>query len=237
MDDNAEYGKVYKVTNLINNKIYIGQTTQSISSRQKGHYKKIKQNSKTYFHNAIRKYNIENFIWEIIDLACNKEELNLKEKYYIEYFKSFNKEFGYNMTLGGEGGVPTKETREKISKAEKGQPSPNKGKPMSIEQKKLLSLVHMGMHSGEKHPLFGTKAKKETIEKKKHTVKIRKENLGEDYLYPNSKLSKLQVKTIKYLLHYNICSCYKISKVFNINKSSILGIKNGKSWNHIGINI
>jgi hypothetical protein len=53
-------------------------------------------------YRSIRKYGIENFIFEILE-ECNEEELNDKEIYWIKYYDATNKEKGYNIKLGGEG--------------------------------------------------------------------------------------------------------------------------------------
>lgn len=99
-------GFIYKITNLKNNKVYIGKTVISIESRWRGHKCAAKNNLDKYvLHKAMRKYGIENFIIELIE-ECKNEVLDEKEKYYIKKFHSFlGDEFcnGYNMTLGGEG--------------------------------------------------------------------------------------------------------------------------------------
>lgn len=90
---------IYKITNKINNKVYIGQTIHSIESRWKRHqYDAFKKD--THFARAIRKYGAENFIVEQIDIANSKEELNEKEIYWIKYYNSTID--GYNSTDGGE---------------------------------------------------------------------------------------------------------------------------------------
>lgn len=96
---------VYKVTNLKNNKIYIGITQNNLAIRKSEHYREARYNEKwgkfTKFHNALLKYKEEDFLWEIQDdTANNKEELFEKEKYYIKKYNSF--ENGYNCTIGGE---------------------------------------------------------------------------------------------------------------------------------------
>ena len=96
---------IYKVTNLINNKIYIGQSI-NIYKRWEAHkYVSLNKNSQEYniyFHNALRKYGINNFLFEIIE-QCNKDELDEKEKYWIEYYDSCNRDIGYNESKGGYG--------------------------------------------------------------------------------------------------------------------------------------
>lgn len=98
---------IYKVTNLINNKVYIGQSVH-IETRWKSHqndYNNINYSGyNTMFYNAIRKYGINNFKFEIIE-ECNLNELNEKETYWIKYYNSyigFQNCNGYNMTLGGD---------------------------------------------------------------------------------------------------------------------------------------
>lgn len=94
---------IYKITNIKNNKIYIGQTIQDIKKRFDRHISDSLSNIiDTKLSRAIRKYGKENFIIKIIDTALNKEELNIKETYYINFFDSIKN--GYNMTDGAIGG-------------------------------------------------------------------------------------------------------------------------------------
>ncbi len=95
------YGIIYKATNTLNNKVYIGQTTQDLNSRISSHKHRAKYelDIHTHFINALRKYGFENFIWEIIDQAENQNELDDKEKYWIQYYDSINT--GYNIQEGG----------------------------------------------------------------------------------------------------------------------------------------
>ena len=73
---------VYKATNIINNKCYIGQTTDTLDNRIKRHLIKSKKTN-NYFHNAIRKHGIDNFKWEILYECDSKEILNLMETFKI----------------------------------------------------------------------------------------------------------------------------------------------------------
>ena len=88
---------IYKITNIQNNKVYIGQTIRPIEQRFYRHLNDALNNIlDTHFARAIRKYGKENFIIEEIDIAQNQEELNQKEQYWIRYYNSV--EEGYNET-------------------------------------------------------------------------------------------------------------------------------------------
>jgi len=94
------YGIIYKVTNIINGKIYIGQTTKSLKNRKRRH---IGRNDNLYFHRALNKYGKNSFKWEIICECENQDDLNEEEIYYIKKHNSYWKENGYNLSLGGDG--------------------------------------------------------------------------------------------------------------------------------------
>lgn len=88
---------IYKITNVQNNKVYIGQTIRPIQDRFNRHINDAINNIlDTYFARAIRKYGKDNFIIEEIDVAKNQDELNLKEQYWIQYYQAVEK--GYNET-------------------------------------------------------------------------------------------------------------------------------------------
>lgn len=99
---NNEYGIIYKVTNLINGKCYIGKTVKTLERRKTEHCSKNNQIKNSYLRNAIKKYGKEHFSWEVIE-KCLKEDLNWREKYYIQEYKSLVTENGYNLTTGGDG--------------------------------------------------------------------------------------------------------------------------------------
>ena len=102
-------GLIYKATNIIDGKIYVGQTTVGLPARIKRHLKDCRAKKKThnYFHRAINKFGIENFKWGIIEnIRANttqelKKILDNKEYLWIKKTNSTNPAIGYNLTEGG----------------------------------------------------------------------------------------------------------------------------------------
>lgn len=94
---------IYKATNLVNGKVYIGQTIKKLKQRIKSHYDSHKK-PQNIFHKALKKYGFKNFNWCIIDFANSQGELDCKEEFWIDYYKSyvgFENCNGYNSTTGG----------------------------------------------------------------------------------------------------------------------------------------
>lgn len=91
---------IYKITNLINNKCYIGKTEFSVEKRFKEHCLDAfrDRNKDRPLYRAMRKYGINNFVVDIIEETENPEE---REIYWIEQFKTYRN--GYNATMGGDG--------------------------------------------------------------------------------------------------------------------------------------
>lgn len=127
------YGIIYKIKNMKNNKIYIGQTKskrgfkgryyrsgKNLIDRVKNSYEsEIKRGKHTnvHLHNSICKYGIDCWeVDEVFDIAYSKEELDYKEWFYIEYYNSTNSNYGYNKRNGGNSNRCTEETKMKISK-------------------------------------------------------------------------------------------------------------------------
>ncbi len=137
------YGIIYKATNCINKKLYIGKTVRELQVRTNRHFQDaFFTDSNTFFHRAIRKYGRENFTWEIIDQAEDKEELNEKEKYWIQHYNSFIKfenSNGYNMTIGGDGA------------SGEFHPFYNRQVPEDIRQK--ISVKLKGRYMGKDNPM------------------------------------------------------------------------------------
>lgn len=135
---------VYKATNIINNKIYIGITKYSLENRKKRHLNEAKHHKSnvSLIQRALNKYGEQNFKWKIIDKANSIKELKSKEIYWIDFYKSTNLKIGYNLTKGGEfdGCLWNKEQRKIQSIKYSGKGNPFYGKTHSDEIKKKISL-------------------------------------------------------------------------------------------------
>ena len=132
---------VYTHTNKVNGKVYVGLTSMTPEERWrdgKGYH------IGTYFRNAIDKYGWDNFEHEIIKKNLTKDEASYWEQFYISFYNSTDRKYGYNMSSGGEhGGHPqSDETRKKIS--ENGYHQGMKDKKHSDETKKKMSESKIG---------------------------------------------------------------------------------------------
>lgn len=172
---------IYCITNIQNNKKYIGKSFD-IEKRINGHKKMLNEKFHHNFHlqNSWEKYGENNFVFEIIEFGnFNNDELNKKEMYWINFYKSYNPQYGYNKTYGGDGGILTKEIREKISKS-------SMGKILSNETKSKLSIAFSGKNNpmygkrGSLHPGYGLKRSqefKDNLSKKLKGHKVSKEQV------------------------------------------------------------
>ena len=137
---------IYKITNNLNNKVYIG-CSRDIEHRWIAHKSEAfnsKQIPYNYsIHKAFRKYGIENFTFEIIENILDKEQLFEREKFWIQYYDSYNN--GYNETLGGNSGPSLP-----------GESNPN-AKVTKDDVIVIRTLQLQGKMSSEVYPLFQNK--------------------------------------------------------------------------------
>lgn len=118
-------GYVYRITNLINNKIYIGITTCSIKKRWNEHkHSYLKNKKSTHLYSALKKYGHENFKIESIKKCYSYNQLYRSEIFFIKKFNSNNRLIGYNNSTGGEysskGMKHSEATKKKLSEIQKG---------------------------------------------------------------------------------------------------------------------
>lgn len=92
---------IYKISNDVNDKVYIGQTIYSLEFRYRQHLREYEKKTQRKLYIAMNEIGIEHFKVEVIE-KCKEQELDEREKYWIRYYNS-QKE-GYNMTIGGNGG-------------------------------------------------------------------------------------------------------------------------------------
>lgn len=143
---------IYKITNKIDNKCYIGQST-NLKSRIKSHKSMLKHNNERniLLKRATEKYGYKNFEIEIIKY-CIEEELDYYELYFIQYYSSYKRNKGYNIELGG-----------------------NQNKHLSKKQIEKMRNTKKGKLMGKENPFYG---RKHTEESKKKISEANKGNKG-----------------------------------------------------------
>lgn len=111
-------GLIYKIENHINNKVYIGQTINSITRRYNGTSIEtiFKNMHNEHLKNSMRKYGLDNFSIEVLVESDSIDELNYYERYYIESFDSMNPNHGYNKREGGYNNRASNELKKRFSK-------------------------------------------------------------------------------------------------------------------------
>jgi len=141
---------IYAIRNLSNQKVYVGSAV-NYEARWKKHISLLRGGShhSKHLQRSWKKYGRDKFVFEILEFVPEKEMLIEIEQKWIDHHRSFDREFGYNIspTAGSTLGVKhSKEMREKVSSAVK-------GRKLSEEAKKNISKSKMG----EKNPMFGYK--------------------------------------------------------------------------------
>lgn len=113
---------IYKVTNNVNGKVYIGQTSETLEKRRARHERESNCESRktVKFHNALLKYGFNSFTWEVLRECSSQEELDFYEEYYINELNALDREKGYNLKHGGKlGGCYSEEAKEHMGEATK----------------------------------------------------------------------------------------------------------------------
>lgn len=128
---------IYKITNTINGKCYIGQSTD-LAKRIHRHINTLLHgtNRNEHLQNAYKKYGVGSFIIEIIE-ECSAESLNEREIFWIDFYKAYDRNYGYNKTKGGQGGNGYLELYDET-------------------EKEIISAKKSQSVTGERNPLYGT---------------------------------------------------------------------------------
>ena len=217
-----EKSYIYKITNNINNKIYIGCTTKTIEQRFSEHIhrsKNKKYNTKLY--NSFEKYGIENFSINLIE-ECDSSLMFIKEIEYIKEYDSYN--VGLNTTFGGEGCLGYKHTdeiREKISTKTKEKSNKNKTYE-EIYSEKSFEEKEKRKDGVKKHW-----DSLDDIEREKRTKKTKQ---------TNRQISKYDIETIieiKKLIQSGLKN-REIHKIFpDVKVDYLSSIRSVRRWNDI----
>lgn len=174
---------VYKITNLVNNKIYIGKTSggsikhrwrQHINLTNQGEEKANKDGRRRFLliNRAMKKYGVDNFQIEQIFESDDHSTTRDKEIELIASFNSTDRNIGYNISKGGDGAFGfrfTEEQKKKMSEKRRGTKMGKNnsfyGKKHSDETKKLISESKIGQGIGSNNPFYGKKHSPESLEK------------------------------------------------------------------------
>lgn len=232
---------VYKITNSVNGKIYIGKTKGNADARFKKHLRIARGGKAKYFklyfalHTAINKYGSDKFIFEIIQTTDDESKAFELEKYWISKLK--NGRNMYNLTDGGEGTSGSKRTdasKKLMSLAHQKENSLSTAQ-LTINQvidiKKLLTENKIKM--AEIAKLFSVSFKIiSNINRGITWSWVKLDNFIPAKRIPNVKLTDGNVRLIKKLLKDGI-SYRKIASQFEVSVACIQNIKNGRTFSRI----
>jgi group I intron endonuclease len=208
---------IYKITNLINNKIYIGQTSNPSGRWSKHKSAASKKYGKQLISRAIHKYGVDNFIFEVIASCLTSEDANQAETAIIKQYDSRNLEIGYNVDVGGKVFPPKPEVIKKISKSLKEyyltHSNKLKGKKMPESWKINLSRSSIGKLGTNRGKKFS----------KEWRDKISSSTLGKSKK-GRRKFSEQVEKEICRLYSDQSLSTYKLAKAYDCDRSLIISI-------------
>lgn len=201
---------IYKITNLVDGKVYIGQTI-NYPKRKRSHISHLinGKHHNEHLQNAWDKYGEDKFEIEIIE-ECTVSELDMKEKHYIDLHNAINSKYGYNLVDGGQVFRKfTLETRKKMSNSLKG---------------RVFSEIHKQRISKGQ---IGKEIKQESIEKQKKTAKVNGKNKGQKN--SNALISNKVAKMIIMDLYDNIPVSHLVER-YQVSQDTIYGLMYNKSY-------
>lgn len=160
---------IYKITNISNDKVYIGQAV-NIKARFSKHKWALRNNKHHSIHlqRAWNLYGEDAFKFEIIEEVTEANQLVILEQKYLDFFKSYDDNFGYNIAMNAENSMKGRNHTEEWKESRRGEKHPLYGKHHSDETLQLMS----DSHSGKKNPNFGKQFTEE------HKKKLSDAHLG-----------------------------------------------------------
>src|SRR5438309_1654242 len=138
-------GIIYLIRNLVNGKAYVGQTVRPLANRFNIHKQDCRRGENRPLYRSVRKYGWQSFELIVVGTTESQKELDNLERLWILLLKSADREFGYNLTWGGNTGLRTEETIQKLRASHLGQTPWNKGAKMSKASCEANSRAHKGM--------------------------------------------------------------------------------------------
>lgn len=248
MNTKNEYGIIYKATNLINQKSYIGMTTKSLEERAYSHEKTSNSRNEKFsrlpINKAFKEFGFDSFSWEIIDKADSAEELAQKEIFWIDFYKSYG-EFGYNSTMGGLGLKKIWTEEEKLSFGRNQIGSKNNTAKLNEEKVQLIADLIIEGHSQREiarrfnvtFPTIGYIARGDRWSHAIPEEKLQKmkEATLKNTIVPQKEYTKLTdniVRLIKNDLREG--QTHKdLAFKYNVSCSQISSISIGRTWKHV----
>lgn len=226
MSNNEFKWSVYIHRNLVNGKVYVGITSRSPEKRWGKDGNGYKRHP--YFWNAIKKYGWHNFEHRVVLQHETFEYACQVERCLIKHYKSNNRQYGYNDTLGGEGRLLTDEQKKALGEQRKGENNAFYGKHHTEETKNRLREINSGK------PITEIQAECLQLGRKKWTPDRRK-RLSDTRKGEGSPTSKLVeddvIDILKMIQQHEPYS--EIKNKYRISDATISSIKNKKRWAHL----
>lgn len=244
---------LYRITNLLNNKVYIGQSDNANRRWSYHRNQALKDEPAQYINRAMKKYGVDNFVFEVIATCHTQEDANEIEVLLIQQYDSRNKEKGYNIKPGGEAWdeemrqyiaqkikqhyIDHPEDRERVSNQAKVMwqdpvhvammksiPHPNKMKGKTLTEEQRLKIVE-----GVKHIKGVPRGPRSNdVKEKINNTKINKSEEEKRRITDSITVSRGQVllsEEQKELIINDPRSSYDIAKNYGVNASTIQRVK------------
>lgn len=227
---------VYKITNKINNKIYIGKTAKNppqkrfkehIYTASLGPDHKYAKGRFQYLHCAILKYSSDNFIFEALEsFETDKEALDSEIKYIETYNPNLDRNIGYNLTKGGDGVAGWKmseELKKHHSEIKKiiflGEGNPFFGKQHTTETKRIIGeKAKERDYNGERNPFYG----------KTHSEEVKNNMIGNQYGKLKLRFSNEELLKIRRLYATGEYWMKDIAKMYGVHRNVMAKAIKGK---------
>lgn len=235
---------LYKITNLLDGKVYIGQSNKENERwRRHKYFGRNPEKTGQHIHRAMAKYGSENFIYEVIARSLTDQDANETEKQLIDQYDSRNPDVGYNVAPGGDvpwnrglpkelnplTGIPrSEEVKKRISKATIGKIMP----PCSDERKEKMSKKYKGRTLPKEWVEKIAASNRGQIRSEESRLKISQSHIGvqSGEKHPGAKLNWETVRKIRQEHAGGIATPRQLSEKYGVGTTNIYDILNHKIW-------